>query len=116
MYLSSDSCVLYRETQAARDALVEASGALKTVAVSLTRTAQWLHECTDLCARPAEGVMTTGIASGLSHEAWKSVLRHVEGNAVGPVSFVAPAIVDPAQGIDDSNLRFTDGNRGWKQS
>jgi hypothetical protein len=91
------------------------TGGSYSVTASLTRTAQWLHECSDLCASPAGRAMTTSIASGRSHEAWKSVLRHVDGNAVGPISFVAPAIVDPARGADDSNLRFTDGNGGWSQ-
>lgn len=107
--------------EALKKSLKEGGG--YTVTASLTRTAVWLHECTDLCAAPAAGPLpgnaATGkrarAAAGSGARAWDSVLTRAPDTSVGAVRFPSPAVVGASGPAPISNLRFTDGNEGWGQ-
>jgi hypothetical protein len=85
------------------------------VTASLTRTAMWLHECTDLCAKPANApAAAPRRARRPGPDAWASVLARVVGNAVGDIGFPAPAASNPSLPDAARNMRFSDGEAGWR--
>ena len=84
------------------------------VTTSLTRAAQWLHECTDLCEKTPVSKFTTTIENR-NFEVWDNVIQMVNNNAVGKIGYPSPAIVNPNQPDTIPNMLFTDGNKGWKQ-
>ena len=86
------------------------------VTTSLTRGAQYLHECTDLCeAAPALNGLSR-VATKTDEPIWDSVLQYVGGCATGgKAGFPSPATINTAYPLNLKNLRFTDGNKGWSQ-
>jgi hypothetical protein len=48
-------------------------------------------------------------------EEWESVLQKADDTAVGTIAFPAQAVVNPIQPDISANLKFTDGNLGWRQ-
>lgn len=91
------------------------SGGSYSVTVSLTRVAMWLHQCTDLCAEQLSETLTTSVKSNHNCKEWNSVLQRVEDTATGTIAFPAPAVANKVQPDISCNLKFTDGNSGWKQ-
>ena len=85
------------------------------VTTSLTRGAQYLHECTDLCEKTSAGNRGSRIAKHSNEPVWNSVLQRVPGCAVGTACFPGPATVNSVYPFDLRNLKFTDGNNGWDQ-
>ncbi len=86
------------EAQAARDALVEASGALKTVAVSLTKIANDLR------------LMGSGPRAGLA-EIRLPELQKGSSIMPGKVNPVIPEVVDAGLGAGDRQRRGDHGRR-----
>lgn len=86
------------------------------VTTSLTRGAQYLHECTDLCeGNPASPTLST-LSEKTDEPIWDSLLQYVGGCATGgSAGFPSPATVNTAYHLNLKNLRFTDGNTGWTQ-
>ena len=86
------------------------------VTTSLTRGAQYLHECADLCERETRAVHTSSVAVRSKDKVWDSVFQYVKGCATGgECGFSAPPVVAPAYPADGRNLVFTDGCTGWSQ-
>ncbi len=86
------------------------------VTTSLTRGAQYLHECTDLCEKGLDGAHRSEIKDHSDEPVWDSVLQSVSGCAAGVARFPGPAAVNSVYPFNLRNLRFTDGNSGWNQS
>lgn len=51
------------------------------VTTSLTRGAQYLHECADLCERETRAVHTSSVAVRSKDKVWDSVFQYVKGCA-----------------------------------
>lgn len=86
------------------------------VTTSLTRGAQYLHECADLCERETRAVHTSSVAVRSKDKVWDSVFQYVKGCATGgECGFSAPPVVNTAYPADERNLVFTDGCTGWSQ-
>ena len=86
------------------------------VTTSLTRGAQYLHECADLCERETRAVHTSSVAVRSKDKVWDSVFQYVKGCATGgECGFSAPPVVNTASPADERNLVFTDGCTGWSQ-
>ena len=86
------------------------------VTTSLTRGAQYLHECADLCERETRAVHTSSVAVRSKDKVWDSVFQYVKGCATGgECGFSAPPVVNTAYPADARNLVFTDGCTGWSQ-
>lgn len=86
------------------------------VTTSLTRGAQYLHECADLCERETRAVHTSSVAVRSKDKVWDSVFQYVKGCATGgECGFSAPPVVNTAYPADERNLVFTDGCTGWAQ-
>lgn len=90
-------------------------GGSYTVTTSLTRGAQWLHECTDFCEKPFEGKLSTTIEYNKDFPIWEKVRTVVGNNAVGEVGFPTPAIINTSQENIEENMRFTQDNKGFKE-
>lgn len=87
------------------------------VTTSLTRGAQYLHECTDLCESGATGTGLSKVAESSSEPIWDSVVQYIGGCATdGSAGFPSPATVNTVYPTNLRNMRFTDGNTGWNQS
>ncbi len=84
------------------------------VTTSLTRGAQYLHECTDLCEKGFEGSFSSRVEERTDEPIWESTLQSVSGCAVGIARFPGPGTVNTAYPFNLKNLVFTDGNTGWK--
>ena len=85
------------------------------VTTSLTRGAQYLHECADLCEAMA-GAKAGTVAEHCDETAWDSVLRYVDGCAIGgSCGFPGPAAVNTRYPMDSERQRFADGSTGWRQ-
>lgn len=87
------------------------------VTTSLTRGAQYLHECSDLCER---SLVPAGAHSTVTAQAqepvWDDVVQYVHSDATGgKVGFPSPAAVNTAYPFNKRNLYFSDGNTGWRQ-
>lgn len=86
------------------------------VTTSLTRGAQYLHECADLCESGKGAVHTSSVAVRSKDKVWDSVFQYVKGCATGgECGFSAPPVVNTAYPSDERNLIFTDGCTGWNQ-
>ena len=86
------------------------------VTTSLTRGAQYLHECADLCERETRAVHTSSVAVRSKDKVWDSVFQYVKGCATGgECGFSAPPVVNTAYPADERSLVFTDGCTGWSQ-
>lgn len=86
-----------------------------TVTTSLTRGAQYLHECADLC-EAAEGTAAGTVAECCDEPVWNRVLQYVDGCAVGgSCGFPGPATVNTRYPMDPERQRFADGSLGWEQ-
>ena len=86
------------------------------VTTSLTRGAQYLHECADLCERETRAVHTSSVAVRSKDKVWDSVFQYVKGCATGgECGFSAPPVVNTAYPADERNLVFTAGCTGWSQ-
>lgn len=86
------------------------------VTTSLTRGAQYLHECADLCERETRAVHTSSVAVRSKDKVWDCVFQYVKGCATGgECGFSAPPVVNTAYPADERNLVFTDGCTGWSQ-
>ena len=86
------------------------------VTTSLTRGAQYLHECADLCERETRAVHTSSVAVRSKDKVWDSVFQYVKGCATGgECGFSAPPVVNTAYPAAERNLVFTDGCTGWSQ-
>lgn len=95
-------------------------GGAYTVTGSLTRGGYWLHECTDLWERAQNHLeeelskCTTTIERDREFAVWNGVFHKVSGTAVGDVYFPAPATAVKNLDTLFDNMRFTDGNCGFK--
>lgn len=87
------------------------------VTTSLTRGAQYLHECADLCeAAGGRAVSGSSVAVRSKDSVWEQVFQYVKGCATGgECGFSAPPVINTAYPADERNLVFTDGNSGWSQ-
>jgi len=89
-------------------------GGAYNVTGSLSRTAVWLHECTDICENPDKNTKyTSTITCGKSEKIWDNVLQTVPGCAVGTVKYPTPATYVPYFEDLTQNMKFTDGNTDW---
>ena len=87
------------------------------VTTSLTRGAQYLHECTDLCEKGGVSPSLSSFAESTDEPIWDSVVQYVGGCATGGIAgFPSPATVNSAYPLNLKNLQFTDGNTGWNQN
>lgn len=87
------------------------------VTTSLTRGAQYLHECTDLCEKGGVSPSLSSLADSTQEPIWDSVVQYVGGCATGGIAgFPSPATVNSAYPLNLKNLQFTDGNKGWNQN
>ena len=86
------------------------------VTTSLTRGAQYLHECADLCESAHAVPQKSSVAVRGKDAAWQRVYQYVSGCATGgECGFSAPPVLNSAYPGDERNLVFTDGERGWTQ-
>ena len=86
------------------------------VTTSLTRGAQYLHECTDLCDSGAVSSGLSKVTESSSEPVWDSVVQYVGGCATGDsAGFPSPATVNTVYPTNLRNMQFTDGNTGWSQ-
>ena len=87
------------------------------VTTSLTRGAQYLHECADLCEKSdITGSFESTITEEDDHPIWDSILQYVDGCSIGGESgFPGPATFNTTYPTNLGNFRFTDGNSGWQQ-
>ncbi|MBR1699243.1 MAG: CoA transferase [Bacteroidales bacterium] len=86
------------------------------VTTSLTRGAQYLHECTDVCEEGKIKPTLSTVATETDEKIWKKVLVKVKGNSTGgSVSFPGPATLNSAYPLRTANMQFKDGRKTWKQ-
>lgn len=85
------------------------------VTTSLTRGAQYLHECTDLCEKGLDGAHNSSIAYTSDEPIWDSVLQNVAGCAIGTAGFPGPGTVNTTYPTNLRNMKFVDGQSGWHQ-
>ena len=82
-----------------------------TVRVSLARTAEWLHECTDLVEQN-----THSHHQKVAHQnspQWHSLWEKAENTASGTVYFPQSAVANPVIPRKTNRLQFTDGVDDW---
>lgn len=86
------------------------------VTTSLTRGAQYLHECTDVCEEGKITPTLSTVSTETDEKIWKKVLVTVKGNSTGgKVGFPGPATLNSAYPLRVENMQFKDGRKGWKQ-
>ncbi len=85
------------------------------VTTSLTRGAQYLHECTDLCEKGLGGEHNSTVADFSDEPIWNSVIHTVKGCATGDAAFPAPGTVNTIYPTNLHTMKFEDGRTGWKQ-
>lgn len=86
------------------------------VTTSLTRGAQYLHECADLIEQGGSGGQNSSVVNKCNEPQWESTLQYVADCAIGgKAGFPAPATVNTVYPLNIRNLRFTDGNLDWSQ-
>lgn len=85
------------------------------VTTSLTRGAQYLHECTDLCEQSLDGEFRSTISTYAPTNQWDDMLVDVPDCAVGEALFPNRATCNTRYPANKENLRFTDGNTDWQQ-
>jgi hypothetical protein len=87
------------------------------VTTSLTRGAQYLHECADLCQQKDTPTPSSSVAEKNDAPLWSHVLHYVDGCSIGGSSgFIQPATINTVYPMKEENLVFTDGNTGWSQT
>ena len=87
------------------------------VTTSLTRGAQYLHECADLCENSEAVPQESSVAVRSKDKVWDNVFQYVKGCASGgECGFSSPPVVNTAFPLDERNLVFTDGCTGWSQN
>ena len=85
-----------------------------TVTTSLTRGAQYLHECTDLCENYSGGELSSKVREKGYNGVWATMQQEIPGCATGMAGFPSPATVNTVYPFRPENQKFTDGNTGWK--
>ena len=85
-----------------------------TVTTSLTRGAQYLHECTDLCENYSGAALSSRLATRSYEKVWNSVQQNIPGCATGMAGFPSPGTVNTVYPFNPDNQFFTDGNPDWK--
>lgn len=89
------------------------------VTASLSRGAQYLHECTDICEKADgsdSGSCSTSLAYSTGNPMWEEILQYVNGCAFdGRIGFPSPAVKNTVYPMRLENMRFSDGNTGWKK-
>lgn len=84
------------------------------VVTSLTRGAQYLHECADFCNDWHDTAQSKVVESYGAAE-WNDMLQYVNGCAIpGECGFTSPAVVNTVYPVKTENLIFTEGD-GWSQ-
>lgn len=83
------------------------------VTASLTRTAQWLHEVSDLNEQKVELPTLTKVVRG-DAPIWKKPVQEIEPTAVGPIFFPVPATYIETLPSQFDAMRFNDGNVDWR--
>jgi len=89
------------------------NGGSYNVTGSLTRTAEWLHEVSDLDEKRIVLPTSTKIGRG-NAPMWKKAVQEVQSTAVGTIFFPAPATYVEGLPSQVDVMRFTDGNLDWK--
>ena len=85
------------------------------VTTSLTRGAQYLHECSDLC-QSRSGGKNSRVMEYTREPVWDRVRNYVSADCLeGSVGFPGPACCNTAYRQNIKNLSFSDGNTGWNQ-
>lgn len=85
------------------------------VTTSLTRGAQYLHECSDFC-EAGSGGKNSSVDRKHDEPVWSEVRRYVScADLSGTIGFPGPAVCNTAYLNNLKNLMFSDGNTGWKQ-
>ena len=85
------------------------------VTTSLTRGAQYLHECTDLCEQSLDGEFSSRVSEKAVSPLWGRFLIPVDGCATGLALFPNAATANSRNELNVDNYRITDGNTGWQQ-
>ena len=86
------------------------------VTTSLTRGAQYLHECADLCEDAGTVPQESSVAVRSKDKVWDSLYQYVKGCATGgECGFTSPPVINTAFPANEEDLVFTDGNTGWTQ-
>ena len=83
------------------------------VTTSLTRGAQYLHECTDLCEKGGIEASSSAVCEHTEQPIWDHVLLTVPGCAVGTAGFPGPATVNTVYMPVLDNMHFMDGQSDW---
>ena len=85
------------------------------VTASLSRGAQYLHECTDLCENSSDmEVVSSRLARSTGNPIWSTMLQYVSGCAIpGRIGFPCPAVWNTAYPMKLENMVFTEGSLGW---
>lgn len=86
------------------------------VTTSLTRAAQWLLECTDICQRESQDQFSSRVAAKVPCEQWNKVFQYVDDNSIGRVGFSVPATYNTVYPELTQNMRFNDGCTDWQQN
>jgi len=90
-----------------------AEGGSYDVTASLTRTAQWLHEISDLNEQKVALPTLTKVVRG-DAPIWKKPVQEIEPTAVGPIFFPVPATYIETLPSQFDTMRFNDGNVDWR--
>lgn len=86
------------------------------VTTSLTRGAQYLHECTDVCEEGKVKPTLSKVSTKSKEKVWDKVLVTAKGNSTGgSVGFPGPATVNSCYPTRVANMQFKDGRKDWKQ-
>ncbi|MBQ7895632.1 MAG: CoA transferase [Oscillospiraceae bacterium] len=83
------------------------------VTTSLTRGAQYLHECTDLCEKGGVEVSSSTVCEHTEQPVWNHVLLSVPECATGTAGFPGPATVNTVYMPVLDNMHFVDGQNDW---
>lgn len=86
------------------------------VTASLSRGAQYLHECSDMCAYLTGSTPSSKLETHTDEPIWDQMLQYVSGCAIsGKIGFPAPATINTTYPLNLNNFRFSDGNLYWKK-
>ncbi len=98
--------------KAIRQKLID--GTTYTVTTSLTRGAQYLHECTDLCQETTEkDFNNSAVATTDETNKFTALRTYVDNNAIGKVGFPSPATYNTTYPDLVQNMNFLDGRSGF---
>ena len=87
-----------------------------TIRVSLSRTAVWLHQCTDLLKKAETVKYESSVTTNVDYKQWKSLLQIVDDTSIGIFGFPSPPVVNSVLADSPDNLICTDGVDGWSLS